>query len=449
MTRPHTRFTSATTQFVERDLAAVFALACVVLGGASAAGFIANAALQIVALVVIATILLRNALPALHGPATTGLRLLALAAALMLAQLVPLPAALWSRLPGREEIAANLAAAGGGRPWLPVSLTPDATVAGLLSLIVPLATMLAIFAATPKGRRRAIATVVVAALGSLAIGVAQRAGGGDAGLYPYLVTNRGSAVGLFANRNHLATLLLCALPLTMLLHRWSTTDASLADRPGRFGRHVLAGAVVAALALGVVITGSVAGWATLVPVLAASTMLTGPLRGWRLPRGTVSIGLVLGVAALVALGAQGRHVPLLHGQSDAQHRPAITATTLRAAAAYLPFGAGGGSFTTLYPRQEDPRTVTPEYINHAHNDYAETLLEFGLPGAALLAAAFFWWGKQIAGSRPPSATAATGAILIAIVATHSGVDYPLRTAAIAMILALGIALISVPVTIEE
>ena len=446
MTQSRARFTSAITQFVERDLAAVFALACVVLGGASAAGFIANAALQILALAVIATILLRNALPALPRPATTGLRLLALAAALMLAQLVPLPAALWSRLPGREEIAANLAAAGGGRPWLPVSLTPDATVAGLLSLIVPLATMLAIFAATPQGRQRAIATVVVAALGSLAIGVAQRTAGGDAGLYPYLVTNRGSAVGLFANRNHLATLLLCALPLTTLLHRWSmTTGARHADRPGRFGRHALASAVVATLALGVVITGSGAGWAMLVPVLVASTMLIGPLRGWRLPRGTVSTVLVLGVATLVALGVQDRHAD----QSDAQHRPAITATTLRAVATYLPFGAGGGSFTTLYPRQEDPRTATPEYINHAHNDYAETLLEFGLPGAALLAAAFLWLGKQIVGSRPPSATVAAGAILIAIVATHSSVDYPLRTAAIAMILALGIALISVPVTNEE
>ena len=46
-----------------------------------------------------------------------------------------------------------------------------------------------------------------------------------------------------------------------------------------------------------------------------------------------------------------------------------------------PAGIGGGSFYTVYPAW---RTGDQKFMDHAHNDYLQLLLEYGLPGFALL-----------------------------------------------------------------
>jgi hypothetical protein len=131
-----------------------YLLLCLLLGGASAAGVIANALLQIIALVLILWVMWRRSEPA-DGRAGKALLLLLAAAILLgLLSLVPLPPSLWRSLPGREPTAYGFALMGMAEPWLPLSLARDRTVASLLSLLPPLAIFLMCLRLQPTGAAR-------------------------------------------------------------------------------------------------------------------------------------------------------------------------------------------------------------------------------------------------------------------------------------------------------
>ncbi len=51
---------------------------------------------------------------------------------------------------------------------------------------------------------------------------------------------------------------------------------------------------------------------------------------------------------------------------------------------YFPVGAGLATFSTLFRVNEKLEWVDPTYLNHAHNDYIEILIEVGAIGAALV-----------------------------------------------------------------
>ncbi len=396
----------------------------------------ANACLQLVAIGLIGTIILTGMLPPIRSGLRVMLLLLAAFAAVMLLQLVPLPYPVWSALPGRAPIVDAFALAGAGMPWLPVSLTPDATIATMLSLLPATAIVLATTIAPPAGRRDTIVVLVGFALVSVLLGCLQRAGGIASPLYAYANTNRGSAVGLFANRNHLGTLTLCTLPFVAALARHYSSTA----------HRLVASVVGLVIAGGPLLTGSRAAIGLLVPTLVGCAALL--LHGTRISVATrwLSLGVAASLVAAVALASMSHD----RGEDPArsQHRGAILSLTLLAVRDHLPLGSGGGSFTTVYPRYEYPAAVTPEYTNHAHDDYAETLLEFGIPGALVIIAVVAAWLRRtwavwaIPGKNNDHARA--GAVAIGAILAHSLVDYPLRTAAIGAVAGLAAALLATP-----
>lgn len=396
-------------------------LACaIVLGGASAGGIWARCVLILISILVLA---MHQSVPA---RAWGGLLALAIPG-WFLVELIPLPPALWTLLPGRGPIEAGFRLSGTALPWLGLSLTPQATLAGLLALLPPGAMLVAIMAARPRRRLQAMMVLVGLALLSLLLGFVQAMAGDNSGLYLYDITNRGSAVGLFANRNHLATLLLMALPAL----------GALAAVTGRFVLPGLAGVV---LACGVVLVHADAGVLMLGPVLLVSLALArgAPWRRW--------IGGSVIVLMLAGLGATLSSRPMAIDQS-AQHRPAIWSTTWAAVRAFAPLGAGGGSFTQVYPAFEDPSAVSGEYVNHAHGDALEILLEHGVAGALLAAGVVVWWAarlRALIGRRDADPLALAGAAMLAIALVHSLVDYPLRTSAIAVVAALAAGLLATP-----
>jgi len=440
------------TRFVERYLAPGLLIICVVLGGASAAGFVANAAVQIIAIVVVAFLLLGDHLPDLPRPARILLTLLAFAAGMMLVQLLPMPEALWSRLPGRSEVARSIALAGAGTPWLPISLAPDATLSGFLALLPPLAMILSIFASSGYGRIYTVYALIICAIASTILGFAQRAGGSDSILYIYLVTNRGSPVGLFANRNHLATLLLATIPFVASL---AVSPSRKSSSDSRIGRRLIAACVVALLVLGIVYIHSDAGWLLCIPCLLASAAVLQRGERGALSRalgvtaaGTIVIALALALFAPIVVKDASDKV----ASAGPQQRSTIITTTLRAAADYLPLGSGAGSFPVIYPSYENPEGATGEFINHSHSDYAEFILEYGIPGAILLLVAAALWIRRLPSlwrsSSIESGIARAGFVSIGLVAAHSLVDYPIRTAAIAAIVAMASALMVAPTAAE-
>jgi O-antigen ligase len=134
-------------------------------------------------------------------------------------------------------------------------------------------------------------------------------------------------------------------------------------------------------------------------------------------------------------------------------RNVLTPVTLRTAWDSLPFGTGLGSFAPVYASVERNSDLFAGYANRAHNDWAEFLLEGGLPAAAVLLLFLYWFGRKVVrawrpGQRIPAEPdvivqrAAT--IVIALLLAHSFVDYPLRTTAMSVLFAFACALLLTP-----
>lgn len=394
-------------------------LCALVLGGSSSGGIWANFLLQWLAATLLLALLASRA--ALSAPRAL-LVLGGAAACLPILQLIPLPPSLWTLLPQRGAVAEGFALASTPLPWMPLSLDPDATLTVLASLLVPAAGLALFAAASPRGVRRALLMVVAVAIGSILLGIMQLLDGEGTVLQPYAITNPGKATGLFANRNHLATLLVMAIPCAVFL-------AGPDNRPR-------AAVLVVILACGAVLTGSKAGIGLAVVAAAVSlAAIHAPGRARGSWLALLGAGAALGAAGGLWLALAPATPP--PGGLE-QQRPFIIATTLDAARDHFPAGSGGGSFLRVYQHYEDPAAASPEYRNHAHNDYAEVLLEHGAPGAVLMLAAIGWWGMAaFAACRGGAGCAAAraGVIMLGIVLAHSLVDYPLRTAALALLAA--------------
>jgi hypothetical protein len=421
--------------------APIYLFACLLLGG-SAQGFWANMLLQLIGIGLIAWAALTPGEEPLTRSARQLFALASLGLVLIVLQLVPLPPSIWSHLPGREPIAAGYRLLGIDVPALPISVAPYATFAAFLTLIPPVA-MLCIM--VRMGASRPVGLVVALLLGTFAgilLGALQVTSGDplNSPWYLYERSNFGVATGFFANANHMADLLVVCLPFLAAL--------VASARGGNVQRYsavaaLVAGAVVVVV-IGIVLNGSLAGYALALPVLAASAMLVTPsgsvAQRWT---GLVALLLLIAAAGVMWMRPVGTNFST-EAETSVTSRAQMFATTMTATREFLPLGSGIGSFPRVYPLFEDPDTIAPTIVNHAHNDYAELALETGLPGVALIALFLTWWVAAAwrawrltgAGHYARAASIASAVILI-----HSVVDYPLRTAAISTIFAMCLALL--------
>lgn len=428
-------------------VAAVYLAACLVLGGASAAGVAANAILQLLGLILIVALLWRRdfVVPdGARGPLWIGGALLVVG----LASLVPLPAGLGSGNL-RGEVIEAFRLIGTAPPALSASLAPAWSLNSLLHLL-PAAAMFLLVLGLPIDERRLLPMVLLVVAGiSVVLGAFQLMGGPGSPLRLYEVTNRASPVGFFANVNHEVTLLLCALPLTAVIAGRMATRRS---RSKRSGGAIISVAIAIFIVAGIAISGSGAGYALALPTAVASfliyrrTVAGGIARSW---------WAALAVLALVFAyaGVQG---PLSKdsleadaSSSQTSSRRVLASTTSEIIKDSFPVGTGLGTFSTVYRRYEDPSRVTRQFANHTHNDYLESVLELGAAGVLLILAFLYWWTRRSyqAWSRDfeGAALARAGSVMVGIILAHSMVDYPIRTAAIVAVFALGCALMVPPV----
>jgi hypothetical protein len=439
------------SRVISRYLAPTYLLLCLLLGGASAAGFLANGLLQVLGILCILVVVLTGSLPELPRRALLLVGLLGLAGAILILELLPLPGMLWTLLPGRGDVVEGFDLLGGGTPWLPISLSPDATLAALSSLVPPLAMVLLVYASSGYGRLYSVYVLITVACASIFLGILQKMQGPDSAYYIYEVTNRGGVVGFFANRNHLATLLLMSLPFIGAL---AVSPKRKAQQDSKVGRWMITGCVALLITVGLVVVKSAAGWLLLPPALFAGVAVF--LRGEHgtVPKSFLQVGMVVGlvctIAAVVAPIKLNDLGDKLSG-IDPHMRNLSIRTTAAAALDYLPFGSGGGTFRRIYPNYEDVEEASLEYLNHAHDDYVEIALEHGLPGLALtIAVAGFWagQGRRLWPRGEGDALARAGFAAFGLVLAHSLVDYPARTAAIAAVAALAAALMVAPESAE-
>lgn len=368
----------------------------------------------------------------------------------LLVQLIPLPHALWTSFPGRDIVETIDAAAGLGaiaRPW---AIEPHLAWNALFSLVVPAAALACLgFAGDAVDRRLVTLLLVIVAIAA-SLGILQLVGSSGSSAYLYRITNRDSAVGLMANRNHHALLLACAMPLIALwMSHWHGRARSFA------GAQLAAGAALALLFPLIVLTGSRAG------LVLGAVGFVAALCLYRMPDYTksrrdvrslyfdvriawVAMVVVLVAASLLAGRATSfdRVAAMADGDID---RLAMFPVLWRMAIDHFPFGTGAGSFVPLFKSYEPEAFLNPSYYNHAHNDFLELLIDHGIFGAAaIIAAALGWLFAARAIWRADAdvrrsfrwRAGATGLWVILLCAIASAVDYPVRVPSIQLLVAI-------------
>jgi O-antigen ligase len=427
--------------FARSSIAPVYLFACLILGG-SAQGVWENMALQLAGIAIIAWAAAAPSPDQLGRPAKQILLLSMIAIGVVALQSVPLPPTIWAR--GiRAQIAEGYGVLGLPAPGLPISLTPYASLNALFSIIPPLAMLCAIVRLKAFRVSWLAVALLAGTIAGVVLGALQVASPGTSSpWYLYRETNLGVGVGFFANANHMADLLLIALPFVGAI--------TAAGKGGNIHRYSALLSILAAIGLillvGIALNGSLAGYVLAVPVLAASALVILPKasrwRSWL--AGLAALSVVLSLAGLASSSIGGTKIGE-DATTSVQSREQILATTGKAIGDFMPLGSGLGSFVKVYRLYESPDSVTDEYVIHAHNDYAEIALELGVAGVILLLLFFTWWAAQClaiwrGGEGGPWARAAS--IASAAVLVHSLVDFPLRTAAISTCFAMCLALLA-------
>lgn len=438
-------------------LTAVTLLAALLLGGGTRTGFLGDVILQYLALVLI----LVSAAGVAHSgdaPARRALYFCAAIMALPLLQLIPLPPGVRGHLPGKDWISGAYELFGKAQPYWPLSLAPHATWTAFLALLPPMAVFLGSLLLSNRERSK-ISTLVLGFCGlSVFLGLLQLAQGPASTLRLFAYTNVDDAVGFFANRNHFSALLYCG---SVLSAWWIISE--LGQRPEIFSKKALATratfSIAAAFTLFAILVmaqamarsrgGLVLSMVALVAVLPLALAYKPADQG--APRSAKMIYAVTAFAVVLSLQfALYRILARFEADPMQDARVAIARNTFDAAKAYLPFGAGAGSFVWVYPAFERPSDVATAFANRAHNDVVEAALEAGLPALVLMALFLFWFLRRAVHAWRPVSDADSAAdqtlikaatVIIALLSLHSFVDYPLRTSAMASLAAFACALL--------
>lgn len=409
--------------------------AALVLGGSGAAAPLHNLIVELAALGLLVAIL---ANPAQLFPPRRGewpaLLLLLLVVLTPLLQLVPLPPAVWTGLPGRD-LAASIDGVVGLQEWRPLSLDPEATSLAGAYLLLPTALFLAVLQMREEERERLSLLIACGAAASLVLGVLQVATAGTS-FHLYTNSHNGFATGFFANKNHQADLLLIGMLFASAL-------ISQLRKVSLVIRWTLLFAAVIAFSAGVVAANSRMGLMLLPIAILGSFSFFYPV-----DRRRPAILLLLAAAIImigVFLAASGNtQVVMRRFQGFSDGRFQFWAEAMYAVKLYFPWGSGLGTFDPVFRTIENLNSLDGLYVNHAHNDYVQILLEAGAWGAALvvLFIGLFGWlsfRRRPDGSTLPIGRAAT--LSIVIILLHSTVDYPLRTLILLSLFGVFVALL--------
>ncbi|MEQ1537453.1 MAG: O-antigen ligase family protein [Sphingorhabdus sp.] len=422
---------------------------CLILGGASQGGVLANITLQGGAACIIAYWLWSDGRLRLQRADYAPLVILAAALLWIIIMFIPLPPALWQSLPGREFVTRGYRLLDIPPPWLSMAMAPDRALRSVLGLLAPIAAFFLARRMDDAQARRMVTGIIVIAALSAALGLAQQATGQQSILRFYLPTNRDVPVGLFANTNHFSLFLACSLPFA------AAWVATLDSKKPMKRKYLIGLAIFAAfLALVLVVGRSLAGLAFLILSLTGATYIVwGRSASGRAKMLFLTGVAVAAIATLSSLTAIGTGTIGAKFEDAPNSRANMTPVTATAGMEMAPTGSGLGSFTQVYAMHQPDRYTSTTWVNHAHNDYAELFLELGIPGLILIAAFLIWFvraGFQIWQRRadPDTLMAQAAWLSIALMLMHSLVDYPLRTGAMAGFFAVAVALMCRSLLVE-
>jgi O-antigen ligase len=359
---------------------------------------------------------------------------------LALLHLVPLPPSIWQSIAGRQDLVDVEKLAGLSDIWRPLTLAPMNGWHAFLSLFTPLAVILLGIQLNRDDLFGLLPLVIALTALSGLLGLLQAIGDPQGALYFYRITNNGSAVGLFANRNHAATLLACMFPMLAV---YAATARGEADAVKM--RQLIAAAIAIVLVPLILVTGSRSGLVSAVIGLGAAALLYRQPSDVRTVRrgkpDRVKALPILGGVAVISLAfltyflSRAEAIERLFMKASGEDsRTDFWAVSVDLFWKYFPWGSGSGSFVEAYQIVEPARLLDATYLNRAHNDWVETAVTFGLPGVVALSVAAIAFGirsyrlwRNADGSERAVAHGRLASVMIAMIAIASVSDYPLRT----------------------
>lgn len=428
-------------------------LLALVLGGSSQEDMIGNVLLQAAGVLVLVALLprffslQRNGL---YWFTSLGIALFIL---VPLIQLLPLPESIWSALPGRNEIAAINGISSEKPAFRSLTLSPSATLHSLFFIVPAIAVFISVLLMNFAERRKICVFVLAFAMFSVFLGALQLASGSESPLYFYSFTNNSNPVGFFSNRNHLAALLYCAIPfaIAFILAPRDTGPRGPRHHSQGIAHYIGPVVIIAAillLILGVALTASRAGVGLAFIAMIGAILIfmfsgSGSRKSspWRYLVSLIVISiLITSFYALDTIVSRISENDIIDIGRKTSFQ--VTAEAIRQ---FFPFGSGMGTFRPVYKMFESVETVRLSIMNKAHNDFMEWLLEAGILAVIVFIFVLLWLfaailrlkSKNFSTHSPVDYFLARAAILVPfLLLAHSAVDYPLRTGAIAALVAM-------------
>ena len=251
--------------------------------------------------------------------------------------------------------------------------------------------------------------------------------------------------GTFINADHLALYLEIALAVTFAWCYRAIRQAEHEKVPERKVIEVSLPVICwLLLFVGLAFTGSRAGLvAAVLATLAQGILLAGSLKAWRLAPAGLMAG-ILGLVVVAWIGLEqglGRFLGTSSYEVAWSQRPMVYRATLELWKKFPIFGTGFGTFKQAFPMVQ-PEAVTGRVWGHAHNDWLEIPATGGVVGFLILLVGVFVLlealRRVLLGSRSSNSRAAGLAALGAVVAVsfHEAIDFGLAMPANAFTLAV-------------
>ncbi|TIX60482.1 MAG: O-antigen ligase family protein [Mesorhizobium sp.] len=375
------------------------------IGGGTASGLYTDTLIEVAAIITAAAVFSQTS--GRRIPYTI-LWLLIFAVALVILQIVPVPAAILNGL--RPELLLGDSWLAGQSGFRFVSVGVGRTIECLLYLVASAAFFLSVLRLRTEQVQGLLPFFFMGVICNGLAGAIQYSLSDDIaveGLLPFTIN-----AGLFANENHFAALLFVSIPFVAYY--------------GLFRGHLLSGSLgLATLLLLLLAVGSRAG----VLIGLAITVLSIVFLSARSRVSGLSILAIFIGLSVYTIGAWTRIDAEV--VDPAFGRGEFARTTIEGIKENLATGVGFGNFQKAYQIYEKEGMIFKQYVNHAHNDYLEIAFEGGVIAILLM---MFYFILLLAGlvriRRDPLQKAAF--LSVSFLLIHSLVDYPLRTEALAM-----------------
>jgi O-antigen ligase len=311
-----------------------------------------------------------------------------------LVQLVPIPMAWWALMPGHAPFAQVLATAGEAGGWRPATIHPTATQYSWLVLVPCVAIFLAVRQFDRTRVRRLAIVFAAVACGEAILGVLQAGSAPGSAIHLGNPWSGGGATGTYINKNHFAGLVAMALPMLLALwaiemlpvvtHRGEVLREHPRNADMRFALRAAFSALTVILLLALLLSRSRAGIAAGMLAFALAVILL----VWKSATAQVKVVLAMLAAGALLLAGSFGLTPVLDRlapdevASNAGGRWHLNMGSLAAALDFMPLGSGLGTFADVFRRYQGGAIIG--FADHAHNDYAEILVELGIAGLGVI-----------------------------------------------------------------